>query len=176
MHLRSSQCLVHFYVCVCYFNWKLWKSWSLSTPGLSPLHLVDLVWAPGLWPKEVHPVSSRISLFSLAWFNQNSNCSTWNKGFSGGFPSFSIQIYGFPVRFPSSSSFTNSSTSARDSTPRAASAEVLAPAASVVLVAFVGFQGIQGLRQVGLWPENHRVTTEILIILKTFVYMMIIDL
>jgi len=52
---------------------------------------------------------------------------------------------------------------------------VLAPAASVVLVAFVGFQGIQGLRQVGLWPENHRVTTEILIILKTFVYMMIID-
>jgi hypothetical protein len=53
---------------------------------------------------------------------------------------------------------------------------VLAPAASVVLVAFVGFQGIQGLRQVGLWPENHRVTTEILIILKTFVYMMIIDL
>ena len=143
---------------VCYFNWKLWKSWSLSTPGLSPLHLVDLVWAPGLWPKEVHPVSSRISLFSLAWFNQYSNCSTWNKGFSGGFPSFSIQIYGFPVRFPSSSSFTNSSTSARDSTPRAASAEVLAPAASVVLVAFVGFQGIQGLRQVGLWPENHIVT------------------
>ena len=46
----------------------------------------------------------------------------------------------------------------------------------MVLVAFVGFQGIQGLRQVGLWPENHRVTTEILIILKTFVYMMIIDL